>query len=84
MTQQDERSKVVETLPEVDGISEEAVANAKAMIGMRLRTEQFTRDASLGALLNFVNPGHPACMVLLPFVSDLRSGAFTGGGGPDR
>ena len=32
------------------------------------------------ALLNFVNPGHPACMVLLPFVSDLRSGAFTGGG----
>ena len=55
MTQQDERSKVVETLPEVDGISEEAVANAKAMIGMRLRTEQFTRDASLGALLNFVN-----------------------------
>jgi acyl dehydratase len=55
MAQQDERSQVVDTLPEVDGISEEAVANAKAMIGMRLRTEQFTRDASLGALLNFVN-----------------------------
>ena len=55
MAQQDERSQVVETLPEVDGISEEAVAAAKAMIGMRLRTEQFTRDASLGALLNFVN-----------------------------
>ncbi len=55
MAQQDERSRVMETLPEVDSISDEAIANAKAMIGMRLRTEQYTRDASLGALINFAN-----------------------------
>ncbi len=55
MSQQDERNRVTETLPEVDGISDEAIAKAKAMIGMRLRTEQYTRDASLGALINFVN-----------------------------
>ena len=56
MTQQDdERRQVAETLPEVEDISREAIDNAKAMIGMRLRTEQFTRDASLGALINFAN-----------------------------
>ena len=55
MTQRDERSRVTDTLPEVDAISDEAIAKAKAMIGMRLRTEQYTRDASLGALINFVN-----------------------------
>jgi acyl dehydratase len=52
---EEERQQVVETLPEVEGITDEALAKAKAMIGMRLRTEQFIRDASLGALLNFVN-----------------------------
>ena len=52
----DERRRVADTLPEVDGgISPEAIARAKAMIGTRLRTENFVRDASLGALLNFVN-----------------------------
>ena len=55
MARKTERQQVVDTLPEVEGISDEAVANAKAMIGMRLRTEQFVRDASLGALINFVN-----------------------------
>ncbi len=55
MAQQEENSRVVENLPEVDDISEEAIAKAKSMIGMRLRTEQYTRDASLGALINFVN-----------------------------
>jgi acyl dehydratase len=55
MAQEQERQQVVETLPEVEGITDEALAKAKAMIGMRLRTEQFIRDASLGALLNFVN-----------------------------
>ena len=55
MTQPDQQQQVVDTLPEVDGISDEALARAKAMIGMRLRTEQFVRDASLGALINFVN-----------------------------
>ena len=52
---QERQEQVVQTLPEVDGISDDAVAKAKAMIGTRLRTEQFVRDASLGALLNFVN-----------------------------
>ena len=46
---------MVDTLPEVDDISEEAIAKAKAMIGARMRTEQYTRDASLGALINFAN-----------------------------
>jgi acyl dehydratase len=55
MVRENEQQQVVETLPEVEEISDEAVANAKAMIGMRLRTEQYVRDASLGALLNFVN-----------------------------
>ena len=55
MAQQEERRQVAETLPEVDEISQEAIDSAKAMIGMRLRTEQFTRDASLGALINFAN-----------------------------
>jgi trimethylamine--corrinoid protein Co-methyltransferase len=35
------------------------------------------------ALVNFTVPGHPVAIVLLPFVSDLRSGAFTGGGGEE-
>ena len=52
---EEERKQVVDTLPEVDSISEEAVARARALIGTRLRTEQYTRDASLGALINFVN-----------------------------
>ena len=55
MARQDEHQRVAETLPEVEGITSEAIANAKAMIGARLRTENFVRDASLGALLNFVN-----------------------------
>ena len=55
MTQQDQQQQVVDTLPEVSGISDEALQRAKDMIGMRLRTEQFVRDASLGALINFVN-----------------------------
>ena len=56
MTSQNERERVVETLPEVEGgILPEAIARAKAMIGTRMRTENFVRDASLGALLNFVN-----------------------------
>ena len=56
MTSQNDRERVVETLPEVEGgISPEAIARAKAMIGARMRTENFVRDASLGALLNFVN-----------------------------
>ena len=50
-----EQQQVVETLPEVEDISREAIEKAKDMIGMRLRTEQFTRDASLGALINFAN-----------------------------
>ena len=55
MTRQHEQQQVVETLPEVEDISQEAIDKAKAMIGMRLRTEQFTRDASLGAMINFAN-----------------------------
>ena len=55
MTQRSEHEQVAETLPEVEDISPEAIEKAKAMIGMRLRTEQFTRDASLGALINFAN-----------------------------
>ena len=51
----DEQQQVVETLPEVEDISREAIEKARDMIGMRLRTEQFTRDASLGALINFSN-----------------------------
>ena len=46
MTQQNQQQQVVDTLPEVQGISDEALAKAKAMIGTRLRTEQFVRDAS--------------------------------------
>ena len=55
MARQDEHQRVMETLPEVDAITPEAIAKAKEMIGARLRTENFVRDASLGALLNFVN-----------------------------
>ena len=45
MVRENEQQQVVETLPEVEEISDEAVAKAKAMIGMRLRTEQYVRDA---------------------------------------
>ena len=55
MARQDEQQRVTETLPEVEGITPQAIQNAKNMIGARLRTENFTRDASLGGLLNFVN-----------------------------
>lgn len=38
---------------------------------------------TLGALaaINFVKPGHPVVVGGWPFVSDLRTGAFSGGGG---
>ena len=53
---QERQEQVVQTLPEVDGISDDAVSKAKAMVGTRLRTEQYVRDASLGALLNLSSP----------------------------
>ena len=55
MARHEDQQRVTETLPEVEGITAQAIQNAKDMIGMRLRTENFTRDASLGGLLNFVN-----------------------------
>ena len=55
MAQHDKRPTVTDALPEVEGITDEAVAKARAMIGTRLRTEQYIRDASLGALISFVN-----------------------------
>jgi trimethylamine--corrinoid protein Co-methyltransferase len=35
------------------------------------------------ALTNFVTPGHPTIFSNWPFVSDLRTGAFSGGGGEE-
>ena len=55
MAKQNEQERVTQTLPEVEGITAESIAAAKAMIGMRLRTENFVRDASVGSMLNFVN-----------------------------
>ena len=55
MATKDEQQRVMETLPEVEGITPEMIANAKAMIGTRLRTENFIRDASVGSMINFVN-----------------------------
>jgi acyl dehydratase len=56
MTQQETQQQVVETLPEVEGgISDEALAAARAMIGVRMRTEQYVRQANLDTMLNFVN-----------------------------
>ena len=56
MTQQQAQQQVVETLPEVEGgISDEALAAARAMIGVRMRTEQYVRQATLDTMLNFVN-----------------------------
>ena len=55
MAQQNEQERVTQTLPEVAGITPEMIANAKAMIGIRLRTEDFVRDASVGSMINFVN-----------------------------
>ena len=56
MTQQQSQQQVVETLPEVEGgISDEALAAARAMIGVRMRTEQYVRQANLDTMLNFVN-----------------------------
>ena len=50
------QQQVVETLPEVEGgISDEALAAARAMIGVRMRTEQYVRQANLDTMLNFVN-----------------------------
>ena len=37
------------------GISDEALAAARAMIGVRMRTEQYVRQANLDTMLNFVN-----------------------------
>ena len=55
MTQDKQRQAVVESLPEVEGITDAAIADAKAMIGTRLRTEEYIRDASLAALETFSN-----------------------------
>ena len=55
MAQQNEQERVTQTLPEVEGITPKMISDAKAMIGTRLRTENFIRDASMGAMLNFVN-----------------------------
>lgn len=33
------------------------------------------------AIVNLVNPGCPVCFAAWPFITDLRSGSFTGGGG---
>lgn len=35
------------------------------------------------AIVNFIRPGQPMHLGLWPFVSDLRTGAFTGGGGEE-
>jgi trimethylamine--corrinoid protein Co-methyltransferase len=35
------------------------------------------------AVVNFIKPGQPMHLGLWPFVSDLRTGAFTGGGGEE-
>ncbi len=35
------------------------------------------------AIVNFIRPGHPMHLGLWPFVSDLRTGAFSGGGGEE-
>lgn len=35
------------------------------------------------AVVNFIRPGHAMHLGLWPFVSDLRTGAFTGGGGEE-
>ena len=73
MATDNERQQVAETLPEVEDISQEAIDKAKAMIGMRLRTEQFTRDASLGALINFTNGIGDAN----PLFRDLEYGSYS-------
>lgn len=33
------------------------------------------------AIVNLINPGCPVCFAAWPFITDLRSGSFTGGGG---
>ena len=33
------------------------------------------------ALVNMISPGHPCVLAFLPFISDLRTGAMSGGGG---
>ena len=33
------------------------------------------------AIVNLVNPGCPVCFAAWPFITDLRTGSFTGGGG---
>ena len=73
MATDNERQQVAETLPEVEDISQESIDRAKAMIGMRLRTEQFTRDASLGAMINFANGIGDAN----PLFRDLEYGAYS-------
>ena len=73
MAMDEERQQVTDTLPEVEDISQESIDKAKAMIGMRLRTEQFTRDASLGALINFANGIGDAN----PLFRDLEYGAYS-------
>ena len=35
------------------------------------------------AMINFVNPGHPVIFSNWPFVTDLRTGSFSGGGGEE-
>ncbi len=55
------RSALTEATAEVGGkavearITEEALAAAKAMIGMKLRPEQYLRDAGLDTIANFSN-----------------------------
>jgi trimethylamine--corrinoid protein Co-methyltransferase len=63
-------------------IAGQAGATAPAALAGAL--VQTTAETMAGLLLvNFVSPGHPVIFSNWPLVSDLRTGAFTGGGGEE-
>src|SRR5262249_60749754 len=63
-------------------IAGQAGATAPAALAGTL--VQTTAETMAGLIIvNLVAPGHPVIFSNWPFVSDLRTGAFTGGGGEE-
>ncbi|MEX2650377.1 MAG: trimethylamine methyltransferase family protein [Alphaproteobacteria bacterium] len=69
-------------IPTTAVIASQAGATAPAALAGALVQNTAETIAAL-LMVNFVRPGHPMIFGNWPFVSDLRTGAFTGGGGEE-
>ncbi len=67
------KKKIISDKPIENLITDEAIANAKAMIGIKLRTEQYLRDASVDTITNFSS----GIGDLNPLYRDMEYGRWT-------